>query len=152
MLEGDLPLRNVVVTRFVNHHDKYCSEHRDAPQKCADLSLAASEASARFVSQVAGSIDDARGLRVDLGGVRRAWKFLRGGLKEVVYRPGGVNADESQARKLAKCVLGQYGVRKDADAFLLVSIFATELDARRAIIGRLDDVFGSALEAEFGQP
>ena len=53
MLEADLPLRRVRHIDFVSHHSDWCSVHRGAPRKCAELGLPSGKGGAKFLAAAA---------------------------------------------------------------------------------------------------
>lgn len=140
MVEGDLPLSDIEGTDFADHHSDMCGEYRDAPSRCTDVGRPAQDAGARLVARLVGAGCDARPLRTDPSKLEGAWWWVRNWAAGP--RTGTILGASPEGRSFAVAALGMYGTDRDDDARRLLTVFASEDDARRALKSAIEDRFG----------
>lgn len=140
MFEGDLLTTQLDSTSFVDHHSRFCNEHRLSPSSCPDIGLLRSEASAQCVARLVGTGESATPLKATLPDIKLAWKAIRKLTKSI--DSGLVKASDPVAGTLASAVLWEFGLGRGLKATLLLQLFATTQDADSALSAAIESTFG----------
>lgn len=135
MLEADLPLRRVRHIDFVSHHSDWCSVHRGAPRKCAELGLPSGKGGAKFLAAAAARGIDLSALMKRFADddetaklpyrMRPALNYLARGLHKVDFQ-SLIKAESATGKAVARALLAALATGNDDEAKLLAAMFKSD--------------------------
>jgi hypothetical protein len=135
MIEADLPLRKVRHVDFVSHHPDWCSVHRNAPRKCAELGLLGGKGGALFLAAAAARGIDLSSLMKHLAEddetdklshrLRPALSYLARGLHKVDFA-SLIEAESATGKAVARALLAALAAGNHDEAKLLAAMFKSD--------------------------
>lgn len=152
MFESAISLKNLRSFNFVDHHNSYCSVHRNEPERCKERGFRAAKGGAKFIARAVALGADLAILAPYLirpngapsSLLELAFEELFAGTSRKVAFTGNLTAKSVQAAAVAQAICSAYSFHSLEAAKQLVAMFSDEDEFVNALAFVVGAVVGLA--------